>query len=44
MIAGAAVAIAPWQVRFQNVEVPEPGPGEVLLKIEAVKICFRPWW
>jgi bacteriochlorophyllide a dehydrogenase len=33
MIASAAVAVAPWQVRFQKVEVPEPGPEDVIVRV-----------
>jgi 2-desacetyl-2-hydroxyethyl bacteriochlorophyllide A dehydrogenase len=33
MIARAAVVIAPWRVRFQKVEVPEPGPEDVIVRV-----------
>ena len=32
----------PWyseDYRYEDVEVPEPGPGEILVRVEAVGIC-----
>jgi threonine dehydrogenase-like Zn-dependent dehydrogenase len=48
----AAVIAAPGQVRIEEVAVPEPGPGEVLVQIEGCGVCAsnlpvwegRPWF
>ena len=34
--------VAPGEFRIQDVPVPEPGPGQVLLKVLAVTTC--PHW
>lgn len=33
MRAQAVVAIAPWQVEFKEIEVPDPGPQDVVLRV-----------
>lgn len=35
----AMVIEAPDEYRIKDIEVPEPGPGEVLVRIKAVAIC-----
>jgi threonine dehydrogenase-like Zn-dependent dehydrogenase len=42
----AAVAIGPGQVRIDEVPLPEPGPGEVRIKLEGSGVCasnLTPW-
>lgn len=42
----AAVIAAPGEVRIEEIEVPEPGPGEVRLRLEGCGVCasnLEPW-
>ncbi|HEV2149097.1 MAG TPA: zinc-binding dehydrogenase [Longimicrobiaceae bacterium] len=42
----AAVVAAPGQVRMEEVEVPEPGPGQVRVRLEGCGVCasnLTPW-
>ena len=41
MINQAAVLYAPHDIRIEERPVPQPGPGEVLIEIEAVGVCGR---
>lgn len=34
-----AIMIKPGQIEFEQVDVPQPGPGEVLLKIQRIGVC-----
>ena len=38
-LMNAALFYGPGDVRFERIEVPRPGPGEVLVKIEAALTC-----
>lgn len=38
-LMNAALFYGPGDVRFEKIEVPKPGPGEVLVKIEAALTC-----
>lgn len=42
----AAVLAAPGEIRIERVPLPEPGPGEVLVKLEGCGVCasnLEPW-
>jgi threonine dehydrogenase-like Zn-dependent dehydrogenase len=42
----AAVIAAPGQVRMEEVEIPEPGPGQVRVRLEGCGVCasnLTPW-
>jgi threonine dehydrogenase-like Zn-dependent dehydrogenase len=42
----AAVLAAPGQIRLDEVEIPEPGPGQVRVKLEGCGVCasnLTPW-
>jgi threonine dehydrogenase-like Zn-dependent dehydrogenase len=42
----AAVLAAPGQVRLEEVEIPEPGPGQVRVRLEGCGVCasnLTPW-
>ena len=42
----AAVLAAPGTIRVAEVEVPEPGPGEVRVRLEGCGVCasnLEPW-
>lgn len=38
-LMNAAVFYAPLDVRFEQIEVPQPGPGELLVKVKAALTC-----
>ena len=35
----AALFVSPHQIRVEEVEIPSPGPGEVIVKVECCGIC-----
>ena len=34
-----AIMTAPGKIQLQNIAVPTPGPGEVLLRIQRIGVC-----